>query len=136
MEPLAGAVLDSSALLAYLQYEPGREVVSERLFEGAFMSVVNYAEVLSRLADAGDAPAASQQRLIDAGLVGGLIELVPFTQDDAIAAAELRPPTRPQGLSLGDRSCLATALRLRRPVLTADRSWAAVQAGITVSLIR
>jgi ABC-type thiamine transport system ATPase subunit len=51
----------------------------------------------------------------------------------AIAA---RPSTRPQGLSLGDRVCLATALRLSRPVLTADRLWATLDVDVSVHLIR
>ena len=48
----------------------------------------------------------------------------------------LRTLTRVQGLSLGDRSCLALGLRLGRPVLTADRGWLAVDVGVSVRLIR
>ena len=110
--------------------------MDEAINGGALISVLNYAEVLSKLADMGRDPAASHRELVDRGLLGNLIELVPFMEADAIAAAELRSQTRPLGLSLADRGCLATALRLGRPVLTADRTWAAVQAGVTISLIR
>lgn len=65
-----------------------------------------------------------------------MLEVVPPTEEDAVAIARLRTTTRAQGLSLGDRACLAAGLRLGRPVLTADRSWAAVDVGATVRVIR
>lgn len=100
------------------------------------MNVVNYSEVLSRLADEGEDPAAADSLLRMQGVIGGSVELVPITEGDAIAIAQLRVATRAQGLSLGDRTCLATCLRLARVALTADRNWTAVQTGVTVSLIR
>jgi hypothetical protein len=46
--------------------------------------------------------------------------------------------TRPFGLSLGDRLCLALAIREKPPALTADKAWADVAPliGATVKLIR
>lgn len=131
----AGSALDASALLAYLQDEPGAELVEEVLAAGAVMSTVNYAEVLSRLADAGEPPEAADRQMRERGLIGGLIAIIPLTEADAIAIAQLRPVTRVHGLSLGDRACLATGLRLQRPVLTADRSWAGLALGVAVRLI-
>jgi PIN domain nuclease of toxin-antitoxin system len=61
------------------------------------------------------------------------IELDP---PQARAIAALRPLTRPLGLSLGDRACLALAQQLRRPALTAERSWARLDVGVEVRLIR
>lgn len=136
MDELEGLVLDASALLAYLQGEPGSDVVQAALAAGAVINIVNYAEVLSRLGDAGEEPAAVHQHLQEQGLIGGLLEIVPLTEDDAVAIARLRAATRGQGLSLGDRVCLATGLRLGRAVLTADRSWTAIDAGIPVQVIR
>ena len=37
---------------------------------------------------------------------------------------------------LGDRACLATALRHGRPAITADRAWVTIDVGVTVQLIR
>ncbi|MCM8749537.1 type II toxin-antitoxin system VapC family toxin [Thermomicrobiaceae bacterium CFH 74404] len=136
MDEIEGLVLDASALLAYLQGEPGSEIVQAALAAGAVISIVNYAEVLSRLGDAGEDPVVAHQHLQEQGLIGGLLEIVPLTEDDAVAIARLRAATRGQGLSLGDRACLATGLRLGRAVLTADRSWAAVDSGIPVRVIR
>lgn len=136
MARTASAVLDASAVLAYLQGEAGSEVVQEALAAGAVISLVNYAEVLGRLADAGEEPGTAHRRLQELGLIGGLLELAPLDEEDAVAIARLRAVTRAQGLSLGDRACLATGLRLGRPVVTADRSWAAVEVGVPVRLIR
>ena len=131
-----GAVLDASALLAYLLDEPGSDVVDAVLAEGAVINAVNYAEILSRLGDRGDEPATTHQRLEQRGLIDGLLEVIPLLGEDAVIIARLRIVTRAQGLSLGDRACLATALRLGRPVLTADRSWAAIDVGVTVRMVR
>lgn len=100
------------------------------------MSTVNYAEVLSRLADLGEEPAAVDMRLHSLGLIGDMVELAAFTEADAISVARLRSATRSQGLSLSDRACLATGLRLGKPILTADRAWAAVDVGAAVRIIR
>lgn len=72
--------MDASALLAYLRDEPGGEVVGRALESGAFLSAVNWAEVLSKLAEGGQDPEDAARALADAGILGeGLI---------------LRPPTR------------------------------------------
>jgi PIN domain nuclease of toxin-antitoxin system len=65
-----------------------------------------------------------------------LLRVVPLNEDDSVTTAQLRSLTRAHGLSLGDRACLATGLRLGLPVLTADRSWANLDVGVTIRLIR
>jgi PIN domain nuclease of toxin-antitoxin system len=44
--------------------------------------------------------------------------------------------TRPLGLSLGGRACLALGLARRIPVCTADRAWLEVKLKIEVQVIR
>ena len=107
-----GAVLDASALLAFILGEAGRETVGAALAERAVINAVNYAEILSRLSDHGEDPAAVHQRLERQGFIGDLLEVIPLLGEDAMTVARLRSATRAQGLSLGDRACLATALRL------------------------
>jgi PIN domain nuclease of toxin-antitoxin system len=136
MEKTASSVLDASALLAYLQGEPGSQAVEAELLAGAVVNVVNYAEVLSRLGDVGAEPEFTHRDLCDRGLIGGLVDVVPVTQADAVVIAKLRTITRGRGLSLGDRACVATGLRLGLPVLTADRIWSTLDMGVSVSLIR
>jgi ribonuclease VapC len=129
------AVLDAPALLALLKGEPGAEQVAEALERGAYLSAVNLAEVLSKLADWGEDPAEAQDRMEREGLLG-TTEVFAFTGEDALEAAKLRALTRVQGLSFGDRACLALARRLGLPALTAERAWAELGLGIPVEIIR
>ena len=58
------AVLDASAVLAYLRNEPGAARVEEALARAACISAVNWAEVLGRLAAGGIAPDDGPVRLL------------------------------------------------------------------------
>lgn len=93
----------------------------------AGMSVVHWAETLSKVADIGSDPRELAADLEEQGLLHGLLQVEPLTAEDAIIIGELRPQTRDFGLSLADRVCLALALRLGLPVLTADRHWAELE---------
>ena len=130
------AVLDASALLALLKGEPGAERVAEALERGAYLSAVNLAEVLSKLADWGEDPAEAQARMAQVGLLGAAVEVLPFTEEDALEVARLRALTRAHGLSFGDRACLALARRLGLPALTVERAWAELDLGIPVEVLR
>ena len=110
------SLLDASAVLAFLNDEPGADEVEAALIAGAACSAVNYSEVAQKIrhADVDWVPVA--------GLLSSCtLEVVPMTQEDAVAAADLWSPGTP--LSLADRVCLATADRLGVPVLTADMAW-------------
>jgi ribonuclease VapC len=129
-------VLDASAFLAYLQNEAGSSVVEAALLQRASMSVVNWIEVLSKVADLGDDPQALTQDLEAQGVLGQDLEIVAMNQADALAIAQLRPLTKSIGLSLGDRACIALGERLGLPVLTSDRVWASLDLGAEIRLIR
>lgn len=124
------AVLDAAALLAYFRQEPGADQV-RGLLDGARVSALNWSEVHQKLIalnlDADD---------LTAGLLTLGVQVEPFGQADAVAAAHLYPSTRAGGLSLGDRACLALALRLGVPVYTSDRQWSRVDVGADVRMIR
>ncbi len=127
---MAEAVLDASALLAFLQNEPGADKVEAVLIRSC-ISAVNLAETLSKLVHYGkplEAVAYQIDRLH--------IPVIPFDSGDAKIVATLWPPTRASGLSLGDRACLALGLRLAVPVLTAERAWATLKIGVDVGIIR
>jgi PIN domain nuclease of toxin-antitoxin system len=53
-----------------------------------------------------------------------------------VRAAALRATTRRFGLSVGDRACLALALREQVPAVTTDRAWSKLSVGVEVVLIR
>jgi len=132
----ATSVLDASALLAYLNDEAGAEVVEDSLVKGAAISAVNLAEVLSKLADAGEDPQDVSDNLKRRGLLGGRLVVSPLDSDDAVVIAGLHRTTRAHGLSLGDRACLGLALRLRVPAVTADRAWSRLKISVKVITVR
>ena len=130
------SVLDASTLLAYLRDEQGAEVVSDAIAIGTSISTVNLAEVLSRVADRGEDPVGLAERMVTRGLLDGAVTIEPFTTADAIAVARLRSITRRQGLSLGDRACIALAGRLDLPALTADTAWSRLDLSVELRQIR
>lgn len=128
---MSRSVLDASAVLAVLFNEPGNEVLTDELLAESALSTVNLAEVQSAIVRKGVAPADAWKR---ARAAAG--EIVSFTQDQARVAGSLVAQTRPLGLSLGDRACLALALETNAPVYTADKSWKKLNLGVTIHVIR
>lgn len=130
------SVLDASALLVYLQDEPGADRATAALERGCAISAANWAEVLSKLADAGKDPDEVTATLTKQGLLDAAIHVVAMDEKAACVSARLRPLTRKAGLSLGDRACLALGQLLDLPVLTTDRAWRQLALGIQVVVIR
>jgi len=128
-------VLDASALLALLNEEPGAETVAESVVSRSCrMSAVNWSEVLARIPRMEVAARDRFDSLLDS--LPQLLAIDAFDEADAERTAALQAPTKPQGLSLGDRACLALAVRSGLRVLTADRAWAGVEVGVEIHLIR
>jgi ribonuclease VapC len=120
----------TSVVFAAINREPGAELATE-LIPTALFSTVNLSELDTKLADKGFSRAELN------AIIGTLeCEIVPFDFAQAVDAGLLRPPTKKQGLSLGDRSCLALALARGLPAYTAERSWADLRLGIDIRLIR
>jgi ribonuclease VapC len=124
------AVLDSSAVLAVFFSEPGEEIVVPVL-QGALLSTVNLAEVHTRMLDRGVPAQVAWKRMRSVQC-----EVCVFTDEQARIAAELMPSTRPYGLSLGDRACLALAIQRGAKVYTTDRVWKNLSLGIEIEVIR
>ena len=125
-------VLDASAMLAFLNAEPGTARVEDVLLDGrAAASCVNVAETLSKLVEWGVPETDLMARLDALNLT-----MIEYDRVQAQATAELRRTTRPLGLSLGDRACLALARQLNATALTADRPWTQLDLGIAVECIR
>ena len=123
-------VLDSSAVLASIFGESGFEVV-DAVMPGSYISTVNLAEVAAKLTERGYASDEIGWLLRDLEAA-----IIPLSAATAIESGLLRPATRTAGLSLGDRACLALAIELDLPALTADRRWKDVRTPATVELIR
>jgi ribonuclease VapC len=123
-------VMDSSAILALAFRERGREHVAVAL-AGAAISSVNLTEVMSKLLDSGLSPDQ-----VDHQLDAFSLRVANFDRDLAMRTALLRAATRHKGLSLGDRACIALAMREKAPVMTADTVWADLDLPVEVVLIR
>jgi ribonuclease VapC len=127
---MASAVLDSSAVLAVLNGEPGAKVVMAAL-DGALVSTVNYAEIVAKLVERGNSYADALSAIQTIALT-----TVDFDLALAQRTGTLRAETAKRGLSLGDRACLSLAEREGLPAITADRSWVDAVSGVEVRLFR
>jgi len=127
---VASSVLDSSAVLAIINKEPGAEIVAG-LIGDSLLSAVNFAEVITKLVERSGSLERAQKALAILDL-----NVVDFDRDLAEQAGGLAAQTKVRGLSLGDRSCLALALRERVPAVTGDRAWQDIKLGIEVRLFR
>ena len=124
-------VLDASAILAVINGEPGAEKLTPALLARAVGSAVNLAEVQTKLVTRGW---TSEEAWEDA--TSPVRDVLPFDEEQAKMAGDLAMQTRPLGLSLGDRACLALGMALKAPVYTADGAWKKVKVGVRVRVIR
>lgn len=127
------AVLDASAVLAFLLGEPGAERVADAIADAAIMSTLNFAEVAGCFARTG-----ATLEYVEAVQLRLSVRLIKLDDYLALEAGMALAVTKPYGLSLGDRVCLMTARRWKLPALTADRDWLLVAdaLGVQVELIR
>lgn len=116
--------------MALIRGESGADLVSARLQE-AIISTVNQAEVQTKLVAAGLDEKLAWWHIAEVGCPS-----VSFDEEQARLAGGLARVTRPLGLSLGDRACLALALQRQATVYTTDRAWKSLDLGIAVEVIR
>lgn len=109
-------LFDASALLCFLNREPGSETVLRELEQGGSCCAANWSEVAQKVQSAGGNWGLAAGVLLSYGL-----DVEPVLRSDAELAA--RNWVRGSGLSLADRLCLATAERLGATVWTADTAW-------------
>jgi len=109
-------VFDASALLAFLQGEDGAKTVERELEAGGVCGAANWSETAQRVIAHGRDWGLARTLLLSYGL-----DIAPVTSEDAEQAA--RRWHKGQGLSLGDRLCLALGERLDAMVWTADKAW-------------
>jgi PIN domain nuclease of toxin-antitoxin system len=127
---VADYVIDASSVLAFAFNEQGSDIVEDFARHDRLMiSSVNVAEILAKLDDKG----WPKETIV--GLFSVLcLDEIPFDAQHSALSAKLRTITRQLGLSLGDRCCLALALKTGAPILTADRSWTSIADALGLSI--
>lgn len=126
-------IVDTPVILAIVH----REITGSKLdslleaLEFATISSVNLAEAYGKLIAHGMRAEFAWQDVL-----APVHEVIPFTAIQARIAGELLRQTRPYGLSLGDRACLALAITTSSPIYTADRIWKNLKLNVPVHLIR
>ena len=111
---MTSVVLDASAILALIRDEAGADQVAGHIGRAA-VSAVNLHEVIRELLVNGLDEATIRELLDELRL-----DIRAHDRGAAYAAATLHARTGDTGRGLGDQSCLALALHLGIPVLTAD----------------
>ena len=124
-------VIDSSAAIALAKREPGADFIVPRHLATGLMSAVNLAEFVQVFRRSDLDPEPYLRAFEDAGM-----RIVPADAQLAQLAGQLERTTRRAGLSLGDRFCLALAIRGKHPVVTTDSIWLTFDFGIDVILAR
>lgn len=122
------AVVDASVVLAWLQDEPGSDDAESHLMEG-IINAVNWSEVYQKVRRTGVDAELAARMLSSFGLA-----VIDVTRADGETAADLWEGG--SALSLADRLCMATALRLHAPAVTMDNAWAPHPRGPDVVLLR
>jgi len=127
---MTSAVFDASAILALVNGENGSDAVLAVL-DNASVCSVNHAEVVTKLVERGLTLNLARETLRSIG-----VTVIDFDVGLAERTGDLRRATKDRGLSLADRACLALAEREGVFALTADRTWAGLDLGVEVRLIR
>jgi ribonuclease VapC len=128
---VSAVVFDTSAVIALLRAETGAALVAGRVGQAA-MSAVNLQELVKALILRGVALPVIEEMVQELRL-----DLHAHDREAAFAAARLTEATRRLGSGLGGRTCMALAIKLGVPVLTADRAWAKLKIpGLTVEVVR
>jgi ribonuclease VapC len=122
-------VIDSSALLALVKDEPGARIVADAL-PSAVTSAVIFAESISKAANQGYDPDRVAEQLRADGL-----SIHPATSESLSSVIKLHRLAA-RSVSLADRFCLALAMDLGAPVLTADHPWRELGLPVELRFIR
>lgn len=121
-------VVDSSAILALICDEPGKEIV-EAILDKAIISSVNLSEVLTVTNRNG-----FNSEQIENLLRNIFPKIIAFDAKQAVISANLDKITRKCNLSFGDRACLALAKIHNSKVITADRIWQEIASDIKLDI--
>ncbi len=117
MSKMKPVIADTSAIIAYLNFEPGADKVREFL-PRIHLTMVNLAEIVAVVSRHQVSRAWVEERIFRV-----FPEHLPFDREQAYLCGALEAITRPKGLSLGDRACIAAGITNHWPVLTTESRW-------------
>lgn len=118
-------------MIALLRDEPGADKVASLVGQAA-ISAVNLQELVKSLLLRGLALPIIEEIVSDLRM-----EIHDHDRDAAFAAATLVEATKTYGSGLGDRSCMALAIKLGVPALTTDKAWTQIRVeGLRVETAR
>jgi ribonuclease VapC len=123
-------VIDASALLALMLEERGADVMRAAP-PGSEISMINLAEVLTRLTKIGHSPDVALEKVRRMPL-----RIRAFRDAHALEVAKLLPLTAHLGLSFGDRACLTQGIFSAMPIITADERMSRAEVGVEIRMIR
>lgn len=127
---MADWVLDASAVLALMRAGAGAAQVVSAL-PASLVASVNAGEVVGRLIREGVEAKSARLMMIELGC-----PILPIDAELGLRAGMLAAAPAAQGLSLGDRCCLALAEREGLTALTADPSWSGLGLPVKIAMIR
>jgi ribonuclease VapC len=104
-------ILDASALLALLKDAPGADII-EPLLGRITMSSINVSEVAESLLNSEMTLQECQEAILPF-----ISTIVPFDEEQAFLAAELKKQTNDYNLSPEDRACLALGQKIEASYL-------------------
>ena len=122
-------VVDASALLAVANNEPYTPELPT-LFANSIITTFNLAEAVSKMIIQDNADPASTWSYL-----GNFIQNhYPLDDELSYEAIMITKLTKPLGLSLGDRYCLALGKILACPVYTADKAWKKLERSLNIKI--
>ena len=114
-------ILDASALLVLLKNEPGADMI-EPLLGRIIMSSISVSEAADSLLNSEMTLQECQEAILPF-----ISTIVPFDEEQAFLAAELKKQIKDYSLPLADKACLALAQQIKLPLYTANEAWSKLQ---------
>ncbi|KIE04371.1 PilT protein domain protein [Candidatus Jidaibacter acanthamoeba] len=125
-------IIDTSAFMAFFYQEEGWELVAKYMPK-SILSAVNLSEAIKIFKEYED---ISKEQSLEY-IYKAVEKVIPFDEQQAGIAGEMVSITKPYGLSLGDRACIAAGIVTGLPIVTADRIWKEIDyQGVEIIVVR
>ena len=120
-------IFDSSAFITLLSKEKGYSFLRSHL-KNAFISTVTLADVYKYCIEEQNLTQDDCRRLTE---LSGL-KVIDFCNEQALISADIISQTKPFGLSVIDRACLALGLYKKSPIVTCNKVWEQIKLDVEI----